>query len=539
MDEGGTLFSQTSSQLPLTLPSHVSLLTSTYPFWNGIEDHTQTLSPDSVTLTTVLKSRGYRTAAFVGGFVLDRRFGLGQSLDVYVSPFDVRAAQGIDPSDLKRPGEEVTQAAVQWLEKNSTAPFFVFLYLFDLHTPYGLTPAQRARFGGPGYDAELAYVDDTLGRFWSFLAGNHLPEKALIVFLSDHGESLGEHGEQTHGYFIYESTLRVPLIIHWPGETGSFLARVSEPVSLIDIAPTILQYLGVPRPPEFQGRGLMELFYQKSPIAPREIYSESMNAQNHYGCSSLRSLRVGKYKYIEAPKREFYNLARDPGETNDLYAQQETLALTFRERLLALQTRYGANSQRSPQGVSPEIVERLASLGYVAITSSHPSNSGSNRDPKDRISAYAATHPAIALACAGRLAESASMLENILNRNPDLMDTRNILGMVQQKLGRHKQAARNFEEVLRVDPSNILAHYNAGVNCFELHRLDDARKHMEAILTIASGGERREVRWPCVRKNCWAASGWRRRTTNKPACTSIVYWPSRLAIRLPNTALAG
>ena len=232
--QGGTLFTEVNTQVPLTLPSHVSLLTSTYPFWNGVEDHAEPLPGGIVTLAMVLKSRGYDTSGFVGGFVLDRQFGLDKGFDVYNSPFDSQGQPGIDPADLKRPGEEVAQSATRWLEKNSTHPFFVFLHLYDLHTPYELTPAQRARFGGGGYDAELRYVDEVLGGFWGFLSRKNLLQNTLIVFLADHGESLGEHGEMTHGYFIYQSTLRVPLMIHWPAGPMTFPARVAEPVGLID-----------------------------------------------------------------------------------------------------------------------------------------------------------------------------------------------------------------------------------------------------------------------------------------------------------------
>ena len=484
--QGGTLFAEVNSQVPLTLPSHVSLLTSTYPFWNGVEDHAEPLAPGAVTLATALKSRGYNTAAFVGGFVLDQRFGLNQGFDVYDSPFGLQGAQGIDPSELKRPGEEVSQAAMQWIEKNSNHPFFVFLHLYDLHTPYNLTPAQRTRFGGAGYDAELRYVDEVLGGFWDFLASKHLLEKTLIIFLADHGESLGEHGESTHSYFIYQSTLRVPLMIHWPSSRKTFPARVAEPVSLIDVAPTILQFLGAPRPDQFQGRSLMGLLSPRKAAAPREIYSESVYAQRHYGCSPLRSIRVGHYKYIEAPKREFYDLARDPGEGQNLYSRQESLALSYRDRLLKLRSRYHPTHQVQSQAIDPALVERLASLGYVAATTSRHFDSEAGPDPKDRLNDYAETHRAITLAYAGQLGKSVALLERVLDRNPDLLDSRNILGLLQLKLKLYQQAASNFQKVVQEDPLNLMGHYNAGVSYFELNRLDDAVKELEATLAIAS-----------------------------------------------------
>lgn len=239
--KSGTLFSQVNAQVPLTLPSHVSLFTSTYPFTNGIQDNGQAVPPNTITLAGILKSHGYRTAAFVGGFVLDRRFGLDKGFDVYDSPFTPSREGETDASDLKRLGGDVVHSATSWIEKNSTAPFFVFLHLFDLHTPENLPPALKARFPGPRYEAELAYVDELVGQFWDFLRGRGLLDKALIVFLSDHGESLGDHGENTHGYFIYQSTLSVPLIIHWPAQQsrphGRGPERVETPVSLMSVAP--------------------------------------------------------------------------------------------------------------------------------------------------------------------------------------------------------------------------------------------------------------------------------------------------------------
>jgi len=297
---GGTLYSQVTAQVPLTLPSHLSLLTSTYPFSNGVEDNGQSVPPNTITLAGILRSRGYRTAAFVGGYVLDRRICLVKVFADYDCPFWPSPVGETDAADLKRLGGDVVRSATSWIEQNSTGPFFIFLHLFDLHTPENLPPALKARFPGSRYDAELAYVDEVVGQFWEFLRGRGLLDKALIVFLSDHGESLGDHGENTHGYFIYQSTLSVPLIIHWPaqrsGPFGRGPQRVETPVSLMGVAPTILQFAGIPSPSTFQGKSLLEKQQQE------EIYSESLYGHNHFNTSGLFSIRAGQYKYIHAPK---------------------------------------------------------------------------------------------------------------------------------------------------------------------------------------------------------------------------------------------
>jgi choline-sulfatase len=486
---GGTLFSQVNSQVPLTLPSHVSTLTSTYPFVNGIEDNGERLAPSATTLAAVLKAHGFRTAAFVGGFVLDRRFGLDRGFDVYDSPFHSTRQAGADPGDIKRFGQEVTGAAARWLERNSDHPFFLFVHLYDLHTPYALPPSERGR--GSGYDAELGYVDDVLGEFWNELERLGLTSRALIVFTSDHGESLGDHGEGTHGYFIYQSTLRVPLIIHWPKESRSIAPRIDEPVSLLDVAPTVLQFAGVARPPEFEGRSLMSLITGfrtpgEKAATQEDIYSESLYGHRHFGTSALRALRIGRYKYVEAPRPEFYDLVRDSAEKENLFSSRKATALSFRERLLALQARFRpGHPADSVAGVlSPDAVERLRALGYVA-GAARESRSDSNVDPKDRINDYEEYGRAFTLAADGDLKGANARLEQLLEKDPALLDVRASRGLNQQKLGLHTEAAENFRMVLKQDPLNLLAHFDLGVSEYALGQPDDAVKELDATLALA------------------------------------------------------
>ena len=488
---GGTLFTQVNSQVPLTLPSHVSLLTSTYPFSNRIEDNGEILAPDAITLATVLKAQGYSTAAFIGGFALDRRFGLNQGFDFYDSPFDLGQQSGIDPSHLKRPGEAVVRSAEAWLDKNAAGgPFFLLLHLYDLHTPYQHHRNLPALSAGSGYDSELEYEDWTLGHFLHFLREKGLFDKALIVFLSDHGESLGEHGEATHGYFVYQSTLHVPLIIHWPAKTTPFPARVDEPAGLLDVAPTILQFLGLSVPSHFQGTGQLALLHASAPHDPRAIYSESLYAHNHYNCSPLRCVRIGRYKYIEAPKPELYDLDRDPHELTNLYKRRRAVAASLQARLDSLLVRYPAIRVFTVNTVSPKAAEQLRALGYMASSGSFQVNSNSGIDPKDRIIQYEETHRAISMAYSGRLKESVALLEGVLATTPDLPDVRNILGLFQQKLGLQEEAAKNFREILKQDPSNTLAHYNLAVSYFNLNKPELAIEEIYAVRASASGSGR-------------------------------------------------
>jgi len=482
--KGGTLFSAVNAQVPLTFPSHVSLFTSTYPFFNGVEDNGEALRPNTVTLATLLKSHGYRTGAVVGGFVLDRRFGLNQGFDTYDSTFDLHRQAESDSGDVKRLGAEVVGAASRWLEANSGSPFFLFLHLYDLHTPYNLPAGDRARFGR-GYDAELRYVDEQVGAFLDFLRGHNLFDKSLIILTSDHGEGLGEHGEKTHGYFIYQSTLWVPLIVHWPVGSEAFPAKVEEPARLMDVAPTILQFVGIPQPPEFQGRGLLEMMHSRSSKIPRDVYSESLYPHKHFGCSSLQSLRIGRYKYIEAPKPELYDLAADPGETSNLYALRHSQVLPMKERLAALRTGYWTQHPPGQSALDPETAARLSSLGYVAGSSGSSESSDRDPDPKELIADFEDFGRAILLASSGRLDESNALLECLLAQRPELLDVRTNLGLNDQRLRRHEQAAREFQQVLKVDPLNVKAHFDLGLSLFEMRKLDEAAREFQAALALA------------------------------------------------------
>jgi Flp pilus assembly protein TadD len=430
MDElarGGTLFGHMNSPVPLTLPAHMSLLSSTYPCRHGIEENGQQIAGGAVTLPGVLKARGYRTAAFIGGYVLDARFGLNQGFDVYDSPFHLSPHPGEEPPEIKRPAEAVLKAAGEWIKAEAGHPVFVFIHLYDVHQPYS----------HGGYDGEVAYVDRALGKFRHDLAAQL--KDALIILTSDHGESLGEHGEDTHGYFIYQSTLWVPLIVRWP-VTGSHPARVDEPASLIDIAPTVLDFVGVPAPTTFQGRSLMK-------GADASVYSESMYARDHLGCGALRAIRLGRFKYIEAPKPELYDLEADPGESHNRYDQDRLLAMKLSEQLLAL-----AETARrpAPNPSSPDVLARLRTLGYLA---GGPARSVSVVDPKDRLQLYLRYGHALRLANTGQLTDAIS----------------------------------EFRKVLDEDRQNVLAHFYVGVCYYRMRRFDEAVTALNDTLSTARG----------------------------------------------------
>jgi arylsulfatase A-like enzyme/Tfp pilus assembly protein PilF len=473
--KSGTLFSQVSTPFPLTLPAHVALFTSTYPFANGVQDNGIPLNNTAATLATVLKKAGYQTSAFVGSFVLDRRFGLSRGFDVYDGPLDVHNNIAGGPVDHKRPGDQVTEAAKRWIEKNASAPYFLFLHLYDLHAPYSLPPDPSLRHGETGYQAELAYVDKLLGDFFAFLERRGLFDKALIVFTSDHGEGLGEHGENSHGYFIYQSTLHVPLIVHWPaGARRIAQNRIDEPANLIDVAPTILDAVGLAVPSEMRGHSLMK------GGSAEEVYSESVYARNHFGCAGLRSLRVGGYKYIDAPKPELYDLTSDPSERQNIYDQQRSKAAALRERIVAIRGNAPVPATPSP---TPETAAALRSLGYLS-GSSRANRLESHVDPKDRIADFERFSQALGLASAGRLAESDGVLEKLSEALPDIADIRMNLGLNRLRLKDDAQAANEFKRVIELDPTNAGAHFELGLCYFRQRQGEIAAKEFNTTLAL-------------------------------------------------------
>jgi arylsulfatase A-like enzyme/Flp pilus assembly protein TadD len=463
--KNGTLFSQVNSPYPLTLPAHVALFTSTYPFTNGVQDNGVPLNASPATLATELKSAGYRTGAFVGSFILDRRFGLARGFDVYDGPLDLHKKTENGAIERKRPGAQVAEAAKRWVEQNKNAPFFLFLHLYDLHLPYDLPG---------GYSGELAYIDHVLGDFFDFLQRRGLMEKSLVVFTSDHGEGLGDHGESTHGYFIYQSTLHVPLIVHWPTNSRRIPQdRVDEPAGLLDVTPTILESLGIRAPAGMKGRSLI------GAGGEREVYSESIYARSHFGCASLRSIRAGRYKYIEAPKPELYDLASDPKELHNLYEQQRPKAAQLSGHIAAIRA-----SSPSPAPAKPtaENAVALRSLGYLG----GPASTGreSRVDPKDRIADFQRYFDAVWLATGGRLAESTRVLENLRDKLPDIAEIRTSLGINLKRLGRYPEATRELQRATELAPSDAQAHYELGSCYVQLRETYQAIAAFNAALAV-------------------------------------------------------
>lgn len=400
----GTLFTSVDSQIPLTLPSHTSLMTSTYPFQSGVEENGEVVPAGAVTLASVLQSHGYKTAAFIGSSILNRSAGLDKGFEDYDSPFGAAAAEAESPysSRVRRDGALGLRAATQWLAAHRGQSVFVFIHLFDLHAPYRVQPVPGSSLpSASGYDAQLKYVDQLLGRFTQTLARDGWWQKALVVLLADHGEGLGDHGESSHGYFAYESTLHVPLLVHWPEGSPIHPERSTRAAGLIDVAPTILGALHIPAPPSFAGTSLLK-------FDDHAVYSEAMYTRDEFGWAPLHVVRMGKWKLIDAPRPELYDLEDDPHERARAANSAETA--TLRTELSRLQTRYarGASPQvDSSQGTR----EALQSLGYLGAGRR---TAASGADPKDRLPEYQLFEKALDAFYNHRLAEAIAGLRRVL-----------------------------------------------------------------------------------------------------------------------------
>ncbi len=487
----GTIYTNAESQVPLTLPSHTSLFTSTYPFESQIEENAERVQPGVTTLASVLRGHGYQTAAFIGSVFLESEMGLDQGFDFYDSPFHFEAFAPISGSMFyggaarnqygvrdRRDGALVLGAARRWMTGHAGGAAFVFVHLFDMHKPYIR----------PGYDGELAYTDKILGAFRQFLVDKGWWQRSVVAMLSDHGESLGEHGEDTHGYFIYESTLRVPLMIHWPDGTAGRPPRDEQPVGLMDVAPTVLDFLHIAAPASFAGRGLL------GPAGRGGVYSETLYAHDGFGWSPLRSLRQGPYKYIEAPVPELYNLKADPREQVNLCPKDPARAAAMRADLRKLMASHAPKQTASQAAISPRTRALLASLGYLS-GGSHVGGKGAGADPKAKLPEYKLYELAQALLYDRHLEEAAIVLRKILAQDATNTLARRDLGGTYIEQHEYTKARECFEQVVVAAPDDYMAQFELGIADRHLGRTDEALEHLRAACRVAPEAEqcRREL----------------------------------------------
>ncbi len=470
----GVVFEEAIAQVPVTLPSHASLLTGLVPPTHGVRDNTYfRLDPEAQTLAEILRAQGYETAAFVSAFVLDSSFGLDQGFDVYDD--DVAGRAETAGTIAERRGELVSRSFESWIEKRSSdRPFFAWLHYFDPHLPYAPPPPYPA-----GYDGEIAYVDAQIGRVLEALETEGLGKDTLVVVTSDHGESLGEHGEKSHGFFVYDATLRVPLILK---SAASLPAgeRIATPVRSIDILPTVLEALKVPVPEEAQGRSLLSLVSAEA-TEPRAAYAECYVSELNFRWAPLVALREGGYKYIEAPRPELYDLSADPGETNNLFEAEPERATMMRSRL-AEQVEAFADSFSSRNQPDPETIARLRSLGYAASGGKGTPEGAARPDPKDRLHLWTRLEEVILHRGAGDLPNAIAAAFEVLKEDPTNLLALELLASARAEAGERDEAIEIYRRILRIDASRPLSHVLFGNLLWQSGDLDGAEASFRAAL---------------------------------------------------------
>ena len=480
LGQDGVAFTQARSPVPLTLPAHASLLTGAYPPSHGVRVNGRDRLPEtSATLADILKEKGYATAAFVGAFVLDRRFGLSQGFDVYDDSMgtDVRLLENVE---AERNAGAVASAFTEWLRDQHLArPFFAWIHFYDPHAPYEPPEPYRSQYPNDPYAGEVAHTDVALGRVIAELESRGLLEKTLVVVVGDHGEGLGEHGEQSHSVLIYHSTLRVPLLFHAPGliEAGR---TVDSPISTIDVAPTILDYLGL-APALGQGETLRP-WIEGETTAERPIYSESLYASAHLGWSELRGLERGSFRFIEAPEPELYDLGKDPAERVNVIQAERARARAMRQELTALVEKLQEGAPTTPGAIDPETEARLRSLGYVS--SPRPPLRGKVVDPKDKMAVWNEIQLGIHEFGRGNLALAGGILEKVLRSEKDIPLVYENLGALYMATGRPADAERIYREALARGIEDADFHTNLGLLHYRRRELPESEKDLRIALEL-------------------------------------------------------
>jgi arylsulfatase A-like enzyme/Flp pilus assembly protein TadD len=461
----GARFERAYTAVPVTLPSHTVMFTGTYPLLNGMHDFAANkLGATQPTLASVLKEHGYATAAVIGSAVLDSRFGLNRGFDFYYDHFDFNRLQESNLEEMERPGNLVADVTLDWLNKNHSKKFFLWMHLYDPHYPYRPPAPYNAEYKDRPYDGEIAFADAQVGRLIRFLKSKSLYRNTLIVLSGDHGESLGEHGEKTHGFFIYNATLHVPFVIHLPGAVSPRV--VPDLVSLADLMPTVLQTLKLEIPSEVQGRSLLPLMKTKNPEEARSLYAETFLPRLHFNWSELRAVESPNYHFIDAPKPELYDLTRDPGETQNLFAEKKAVGEEMRARLTALIRQYSAGQELAEKtGLDPALMERLKSLGYAGFSGggSPTITDRALPDPKDRIQVYELIADAIAESQHGDYPDSTEKLNLALKTEPDSVPVRYLLGLNYYRMHDFSNSVAQLERVLQLSPDYALAAFQLGL----------------------------------------------------------------------------
>ena len=480
----GVRFAEAAAPTPLTLPSHTSLLTGLDPPRHGHRDNSgATLPAAATTLAEVLAAKGWQTGAFVAALPLDSRFGLDQGFAVYDDAYGETRQGPADTATPERPARAVVDAALAWLRPRRDQRWLAFVHFYDPHFPYQPPPHLRQRYGATPYAGEVASVDEQVGRLLAFLRDTGQTERTLVVLTSDHGESLGEHRELSHGIFAYESTLRVPLLFA-PFQPRTVRGRVR----LVDVAPTVLDLLGLAFPGGVDGRSLRpQLAGAAPPAEAPPAYFEALAMYLNLDWAPLRGYVAGRHKYVELPERELYDLAADPSESRNLCAADEASCSAWARRFAA-----HAGPFQPPvasAGVDPETRAGLAALGYAAGDAAPRRAAGRAfgvaDDPKRLIRFHNEVNRALMLQAQGKTPEALSALQGVMKARPADGVAYTRAAAILASEGRAAEGVRVLETALRSGADNAFVRRDLALLLVRIGRGEEAVQHLRAAVRAA------------------------------------------------------
>ncbi len=467
------LFMLAYSHVPLTLPSHGTIFTGALPAEHGLRDNLgYRLNAKLPTLAEVLKKAGYSTGGAVSSFVLNAGSGIGRGFDFWedsIEPAKVNEAL----SRVQRPGAETERLLAKWFEAQPLdKPVFAFLHLYEPHTPYEPPEPYASRYRGREYDGEIAFADELVGRFFDLLKKKGIWDRALVILLSDHGEGLGEHDEDEHGIFLYRWALQVPLMVKLPGSERAGTS-VPTPVQLSDVFTTVVKILAVSDVPPPHGTvSLLDVAAGRAGEG-RKLYAETLFPRLHFGWSDSASLIDGPWQYIEAPKPELYDLAKDPAEKENLAPGKPQPFRTLRIELEKRRAGFTA-----PGTIAPEEAKKLASLGYLSTGAS--SGSGPLPDAKDEIGIVRDLKTGSGYLHSGQYAQAVTVFQKLLARNPRMLDVWDLHAQALQKMGRNEEALDALKKAIAASPEGATRFLVAVADlCLRLGRIEEARQHAE------------------------------------------------------------
>ena len=476
------LFKNAIAPAPITLPAHSSMLTGTIPPYHGVRNNLgYKLGPSNLTLAEILAERGYSTGAIVGGFVLDSEFGLDQGFDTYNDQFE----QAIpSPIGYQRRGAEVSHLAVEWLDEHQAEKFFLFLHYYDPHAEYEPPEPFAAEFADDLYAGEIAYTDYCIGQVIDKLKKLKLYDSSLIIVTSDHGEMLGEHGENTHTYFIYQSAIKVPLIFKLPGKTKQHI--MEDLTGLVDIVPTVCSLLGIETEAEVQGKDLSAYFARsRRATNDRYLYSESVTAAVTLRANILFGVIGDRWKYIQTTRPELYDILADPGETTNLILQQRQRARILQDELKQILEQTARNDDFSSRkkDFDWKDIRRLQALGYVGgLANSDFEFDESKPDPKDLIEHFNAYQRFIFFCSAKRDDEAKILCKELLSKEPQLIETNLFWAVEALERKDYAQAVGCLQNLIDLKYDLFKTHYNLGTAFQHLNKPAQAVQHyLEAI----------------------------------------------------------